>query len=279
MSSRSSSSRFVNIGERTNVTGSAKFKKLILAGDYEAAVEVARDQVENGAQIIDINMDEGLLDAHEAMTTFIKRIAAEPDIARVPLMIDSSKWSVIEAGLKCVSGKPIVNSISMKEGEEAFLILHGADKRDDLGAGQRRIRRATTADPIRIKDIPVTDKPIRIKSGPRGRRDLRTVGAFGRRRGLGRRLRGRFRLRDRRLRGRWLRGRWGHLCGQANSAGERQGERERTERMKRVHSLPSKGDIRSPLTMRPRVSLFPPSSRAVSSTESTRRAIGDFSSS
>jgi 5-methyltetrahydrofolate--homocysteine methyltransferase len=121
MSSIISSSRFVNIGERTNVTGSAKFKKLILAGDYEAAVEVARDQVENGAQIIDINMDEGLLDAHEAMTTFIKRIAAEPDIARVPLMIDSSKWSVIEAGLKCVSGKPIVNSISMKEGEEAFL--------------------------------------------------------------------------------------------------------------------------------------------------------------
>ena len=121
MSSITSSSRFVNIGERTNVTGSAKFKKLILAGDYEAAVEVARDQVENGAQIIDINMDEGLLDAHGAMTTFIKRIAAEPDIARVPLMIDSSKWSVIEAGLKCVSGKPIVNSISMKEGEEAFL--------------------------------------------------------------------------------------------------------------------------------------------------------------
>jgi 5-methyltetrahydrofolate--homocysteine methyltransferase len=121
MSSPTSSSRFVNIGERTNVTGSAKFKKLILAGDYEAAVEVARDQVENGAQIIDINMDEGLLDAHEAMTTFIKRIAAEPDIARVPLMIDSSKWSVIEAGLKCVSGKPIVNSISMKEGEDAFL--------------------------------------------------------------------------------------------------------------------------------------------------------------
>ncbi len=121
MSSPTFSSRFVNIGERTNVTGSAKFKKLILAGDYEAAVEVARDQVENGAQIIDINMDEGLLDAHEAMTTFVKRIAAEPDIARVPLMIDSSKWSVIEAGLKCVSGKPIVNSISMKEGEEAFL--------------------------------------------------------------------------------------------------------------------------------------------------------------
>jgi 5-methyltetrahydrofolate--homocysteine methyltransferase len=119
--SRPTGSSFVNIGERTNVTGSAKFKKLILAGDYEAAVEVAREQVENGAQIIDINMDEGLLDAEEAMTKFIKRIGAEPDIARVPIMVDSSKWSVIEAGLKCVSGKPVVNSISMKEGEEAFL--------------------------------------------------------------------------------------------------------------------------------------------------------------
>jgi 5-methyltetrahydrofolate--homocysteine methyltransferase len=118
---KTNTSRFVNIGERTNVTGSAKFKKLILAGDYEAAVEVAREQVENGAQIIDINMDEGLLDAEEAMTKFIKRIGAEPDIARVPIMVDSSKWSVIEAGLKCVSGKPVVNSISMKEGEEAFL--------------------------------------------------------------------------------------------------------------------------------------------------------------
>ena len=114
--------RFVNVGERTNVTGSAAFKKLILAGDYARAVEVARQQVENGAQIIDVNMDEGLLDAEHAMTTFLKLIAAEPDIARVPVMIDSSKWSVIEAGLKCVSGKPIVNSISLKEGEEAFLV-------------------------------------------------------------------------------------------------------------------------------------------------------------
>ena len=118
---QTNTSRFVNIGERTNVTGSAKFKKLIMAGDYEAAVEVAREQVENGAQIVDVNMDEGLLDSELAMTTFLKRIAAEPDIARVPVMIDSSKWSIIEAGLKCVSGKPIVNSISMKEGEEAFL--------------------------------------------------------------------------------------------------------------------------------------------------------------
>lgn len=112
---------FVNVGERTNVTGSAKFKKLILAGDYEAALSVARSQVENGAQIIDVNMDEGLLDAEAAMETFLKLIAAEPDIARVPVMIDSSKWSVIEAGLKCVAGKAIVNSISMKEGEAAFI--------------------------------------------------------------------------------------------------------------------------------------------------------------
>jgi 5-methyltetrahydrofolate--homocysteine methyltransferase len=112
---------FINIGERTNVTGSARFKKLILEGDYTAAVEVARQQVESGAQIIDINMDEGLLDAELAMDTFLKLIAAEPDIARVPIMIDSSKWSVIEAGLKCVAGKPIVNSISMKEGVEPFI--------------------------------------------------------------------------------------------------------------------------------------------------------------
>ena len=116
-----SGSSFVNIGERTNVTGSAAFKKLIMADDYAKAVEVARNQVENGAQIIDVNMDEGLLDAVHAMTTFLKLIAAEPDIARVPVMIDSSKWEVIEAGLKCVPGKPIVNSISMKEGEAAFL--------------------------------------------------------------------------------------------------------------------------------------------------------------
>ncbi|MBX3592896.1 methionine synthase [Sphingomonas sp.] len=121
MTSTPASTNFVNIGERTNVTGSAKFKKLIMAGDYTAAVEVARQQVENGAQVIDVNMDEGLLDAHEAMTTFLKLIAAEPDIARVPVMIDSSKWDVIEAGLKCVSGKPIVNSISMKEGIDQFL--------------------------------------------------------------------------------------------------------------------------------------------------------------
>lgn len=112
---------FVNVGERTNVTGSAKFRKLITAGDYNAALDVARDQVENGAQIIDVNMDEGLIDSQAAMTEFLHLVAAEPDIARVPVMIDSSKWDVIEAGLKCVQGKSVINSISMKEGEELFI--------------------------------------------------------------------------------------------------------------------------------------------------------------
>ncbi|HTP76951.1 MAG TPA: methionine synthase [Rhizomicrobium sp.] len=112
---------FVNVGERTNITGSAKFRKLIAAEDYEGALEVARSQVENGAQIIDINMDEGLIDSEAAMTRFVNLVAGEPDIARVPLMIDSSKWSVIEAGLKSCQGKPIVNSISLKEGEAAFV--------------------------------------------------------------------------------------------------------------------------------------------------------------
>jgi 5-methyltetrahydrofolate--homocysteine methyltransferase len=111
---------FVNIGERTNVTGSARFRKLIMNGDLETAVQVAADQVENGAQVIDVNMDEGMLDGEEAMVHFLNLIGSEPEIARVPIMIDSSKWSVIEAGLKCVQGKAIVNSISLKEGEEAF---------------------------------------------------------------------------------------------------------------------------------------------------------------
>jgi 5-methyltetrahydrofolate--homocysteine methyltransferase len=115
------SSLFVNIGERTNVTGSRAFAKLILAGDFAGAVDVARQQVANGAQIIDVNMDEAMLDSKAAMVRFLNLIASEPDIARVPVMIDSSKWDVIEAGLKCVQGKPVVNSISLKEGEEAFL--------------------------------------------------------------------------------------------------------------------------------------------------------------
>jgi len=123
---------FINVGERTNVTGSAQFKKLIKEDRYAEAVEVARQQVQNGAQIIDVNMDEGLLDSEAAMTRFLNLIAAEPDIARVPVMIDSSKWSVIEAGLKCVQGKAIVNSISLKEGEDAF--LEHAHKVQEYGA-------------------------------------------------------------------------------------------------------------------------------------------------
>lgn len=114
-------SLFVNVGERCNVTGSAKFKRLILEEEYDEAISVAIEQVENGAQIIDINMDEAMLDAMSAMPRFLNLIASEPDISRVPFMVDSSKWDVIEAGLKCIQGKPIVNSISMKEGEEAFL--------------------------------------------------------------------------------------------------------------------------------------------------------------
>lgn len=117
----SAAQSFIMIGERTNVTGSAKFRKLIEAGNYEAAIAVAREQVENGAQILDVNMDEGLLDSEKAMQRFLNLLAAEPDIARVPIMIDSSKWPVIEAGLKCCQGKSIVNSISLKEGEKAFL--------------------------------------------------------------------------------------------------------------------------------------------------------------
>ena len=114
-------SLFINVGERTNVTGSAVFKRLIKAGDYNAALDIARQQVENGAQIIDINMDEGMLDSKEAMVTFLNLIAAEPDISRVPVMIDSSKWEILEAGLKHIQGKPVVNSISLKEGEAAFV--------------------------------------------------------------------------------------------------------------------------------------------------------------
>ncbi|WKL41158.1 dihydropteroate synthase [Sinorhizobium meliloti] len=132
---------FVNVGERTNVTGSAKFRKLITAGDYAAALDVARDQVANGAQIIDVNMDEGLIDSKQVMVEFLNLVASEPDIARVPVMIDSSKWEVIEAGLKCVQGKALVNSISLKEGEAAFLHharLVRASWRRRRGDGVRR---------------------------------------------------------------------------------------------------------------------------------------------
>ena len=145
-------SLFVNVGERTNVTGSAKFKRLIVEGDFEEALSVARDQVENGAQIIDINMDEGMLDSQEAMVTFLRLIASEPDISRVPIMIDSSKWEIIEAGLKWIQGKSIVNSISLKEGEADFLekakacLDHGAaavvmafDEKGQADTAERKI--------------------------------------------------------------------------------------------------------------------------------------------
>ena len=125
-------SLFVNVGERTNVTGSAKFKRLILEEQYDEALSVARDQVENGAQIIDINMDEGMLDGEKAMVTFLNLIASEPDISRVPVMIDSSKWPIIESGLKCIQGKGVVNSISLKEGEENF--IHQAKLCQQYGA-------------------------------------------------------------------------------------------------------------------------------------------------
>jgi 5-methyltetrahydrofolate--homocysteine methyltransferase len=133
-------SLFVNVGERTNVTGSAKFRKLIEAGDYAAAVDIARQQVANGAQIIDVNMDEGMLDSQAAMTRFLSLIAGEPDIARVPVMIDSSKWSVIEAGLKCVQGKSIVNSISLKEGEAGLLERRTFVSAIRCGRGRHGIR-------------------------------------------------------------------------------------------------------------------------------------------
>jgi len=112
---------FVNIGERTNVTGSRKFLRLIENGDYEAAVAIALEQVQGGAQILDVNMDEGMIDGKAAMIKFLNLISAEPDIARVPIMIDSSKWEIIEAGLKVVQGKSVVNSISLKEGEATFI--------------------------------------------------------------------------------------------------------------------------------------------------------------
>ena len=157
---------FINVGERTNVTGSAKFRKLVVEGDYTAALDVARQQVEAGAQIIDVNMDEGLLDGPKAMKTFLNLIAAEPDIARVPLMIDSSKWEVIEAGLKCVQGKPIVNSISMKEGEEAFrhhavqclrygaaVVVMAFDEQGQADTAARKIEICTRAYNILVNEV------------------------------------------------------------------------------------------------------------------------------
>jgi len=157
---------FVNVGERTNVTGSAKFRKLITAGDYAAALDVARDQVANGAQIIDVNMDEGLLDSKQVMTDFLNLVAAEPDIARVPVMVDSSKFEVIEAGLKCLQGKGIVNSISLKEGEEKFIhearivraygaavVVMAFDEQGQADTAQRKVEITTRAYKILTEQV------------------------------------------------------------------------------------------------------------------------------
>ena len=157
---------FINVGERTNVTGSAKFRKLVAEGDYPAALSVARQQVDAGASVIDINMDEGLLDSVAAMKTFLNLIAAEPDIARVPIMIDSSKWEVIEAGLKCVQGKAIVNSISMKEGEDKFreqakaclrygaaVVVMAFDEVGQADTAQRKIEICTRAYRILVDEV------------------------------------------------------------------------------------------------------------------------------
>ncbi|MFA6596484.1 MAG: methionine synthase [Ignavibacteriaceae bacterium] len=157
---------FVNVGERTNVAGSKAFAKMILNGDYEAALSVARQQVENGAQVIDINMDEGMLDSEEAMKKFVNLLQAEPDIARIPIMLDSSKWSVIESGLKCIQGKSIVNSISMKEGEEAFreharkvleygaaVIVMAFDEQGQADSYERRIAICERAYKILVDEI------------------------------------------------------------------------------------------------------------------------------
>ncbi len=157
---------FVNIGERTNVTGSARFRKLITTGDFAAALAVARDQVENGAQIIDVNMDEGLLDSEAAMVTFLNLLAAEPDIARVPVMVDSSKFSVMEAGLKCIQGKAVVNSISLKEGEAEFIrqanivrrhgaavVVMGFDEKGQADTLERKIAVARRAYDILVNKV------------------------------------------------------------------------------------------------------------------------------
>jgi 5-methyltetrahydrofolate--homocysteine methyltransferase len=164
---------FVNIGERTNVTGSPKFAKLILNGEYEAALAVARQQVEGGAQIIDVNMDEAMLDSERAMTTFLNYLATEPDIARVPIMIDSSKWSVIEAGLKCVQGKSIVNSLSLKEGEEVFkerarlvrrygaaVVVMAFDERGQADTIERKVEICTRAYKILTEQVGIPPQDI-----------------------------------------------------------------------------------------------------------------------
>jgi 5-methyltetrahydrofolate--homocysteine methyltransferase len=157
-------SLFVNVGERTNVTGSRAFARLVLAGDYAGALAVARQQVENGAQVVDVNMDEAMLDSEKAMQTFLSLLAAEPDIARVPVMIDSSRWSVIEAGLKCVQGKPIVNSISLKEGEAEFLRQAGLCRRYGAAAVVMAFDEQGQADTLERR-VAVCERAYRLLTG------------------------------------------------------------------------------------------------------------------
>ena len=172
-------SLFVNIGERTNVTGSKAFARMILNGQFEEALAVARQQVENGAQVIDINMDEAMLDSKAAMVRFLNLIASEPDIARVPIMVDSSKWEVIEAGLRCIQGKGIVNSISMKEGEAQFkhqATLRAALRRGRGGDGLRRDRARPTPTSARSRSAsaPTASWSTRSTSRPRTSSSTRT---------------------------------------------------------------------------------------------------------
>ncbi len=186
-------SLFVNVGERTNVSGSRAFAKLILAGDYTGAVEVARQQVGSGAQVVDVNMDDAMLDAKAAMARFLTLIAAEPDIARVPVMIDSSKWDVIEAGLKCVQGKPVVNSISLKEGEAEFLrqarlvrrygaaaVVMAFDERGQADSFEKKVEICQRAYDLMVRDagFPPEDiifdpEHLRDRHGDRGAQQLR----------------------------------------------------------------------------------------------------------
>src|SRR6478735_4061225 len=157
---------FVNVGERTNVTGSKKFARLIRENNYEEALSVARQQVESGAQVLDVNMDDALLDGEKAMQTFLNLLQAEPDIARIPIMIDSSKFAIIESGLRCVQGKCIVNSISMKEGEEKFIeqaficksygaavVVMAFDEKGQADTLERRVNICTKAYDILVNDV------------------------------------------------------------------------------------------------------------------------------
>ena len=235
---------FVNVGERTNVTGSAKFRKLIEAGDYTAALAIALDQVANGAQIVDVNMDEGMLDSQEAMQRFLNLMASEPDIARVPVMIDSSKWSVIEAGLRCLQGKGIVNSISLKEGEGPFLEHARRVRRYGAAAVVMAFDESGQADSVDRK-VAICERAYRLLTEQGG---LRSRGHHLRRQ--------HFRRRDRHRRARGLRPRLHRrrAAGQGTLPGSAD-ERRRQQRLVRIprQRRDARGDARGfPLPRDPR---------------------------